>query len=503
MANNWHPLTLALPHARLPALRAEPGGPPPDEPRSCTSRTRCSSSAPAADDGRASGGARSWRRSSRSIPLHVESVAWVAERKDVPQRLLLDPDDARLRRAYARRPSRGPLSRSSALALALGLMAKPMLVTLPFVAPPPRRLAAGRLRTEPTGPLVREKLPLFAPRRRRRASSRLLAQHDEPSASLEAAPAGGCAWRTRSSPTRPTSGSALAARPRGLLPHPAGVSGLEGGGRAPLLLAVADRAGRLAASGGRPGCSSAGSGILGTLVPVIGLVQVGGAGDGRPLHVPAVDRPLPGDRWGLAGPGFGPALAAALATAVRRWRSSPRRRPRGRRCATWHDSVTLYRHALAVTRDNYVAHIGLAKALASRKDWNGAAEQYRAALALRPGLRASGRGWPRLCTRRDVAFTSSTRRFWARPGPVSFDATGSWPQGAGLQAPGVDPRRLEVGLHGFGPLLRELQVVLGGAVESVCPSTVSFQSALALSRAAMRSSVGLDSPRITSESVSN
>ena len=32
----------------------------------------------------------------------------------------------------------------------------------------------------------------------------------------------------------------------------------------------------------------------------------------------------------------------------------------------WRDSVTLYRHALAVTRGNYVAHVGLAKALAAR-----------------------------------------------------------------------------------------------------------------------------------------
>jgi tetratricopeptide (TPR) repeat protein len=64
-------------------------------------------------------------------PLHVESVAWVAERKDVLSAFLgLACLLAYVR--YARRPS---LPRYAAVAalLALGLLAKPMLVTLPFV----------------------------------------------------------------------------------------------------------------------------------------------------------------------------------------------------------------------------------------------------------------------------------------------------------------------------------------------------------------------------------
>src|SRR5438093_6677457 len=64
-------------------------------------------------------------------PLHVESVAWVAERKDVLSTLLwLLTIAAHVR--YAARPS---LGRYAAVfsALALGLMAKPMLVSLPLV----------------------------------------------------------------------------------------------------------------------------------------------------------------------------------------------------------------------------------------------------------------------------------------------------------------------------------------------------------------------------------
>jgi protein O-mannosyl-transferase len=64
-------------------------------------------------------------------PLRVESVAWVSERKDVLSGLffaftLLAYAD------YARRPSLGRYA-LVALSMALGLMAKPMLVTVPFV----------------------------------------------------------------------------------------------------------------------------------------------------------------------------------------------------------------------------------------------------------------------------------------------------------------------------------------------------------------------------------
>jgi tetratricopeptide (TPR) repeat protein len=64
-------------------------------------------------------------------PLHVESVAWISERKDVLSTLFwLLTMAAYL--WYVRRPS---LSRYllTLLCFALGLMAKPMLVTLPFV----------------------------------------------------------------------------------------------------------------------------------------------------------------------------------------------------------------------------------------------------------------------------------------------------------------------------------------------------------------------------------
>jgi hypothetical protein len=101
-------------------------------------------------------------------PLHVESVAWISERKDVlSTAFLLIALHAYV--AYVRRPALR--SYLSVVALfALGLMAKPMLVTFPGLLLlldgwPLRRLegaggpAARRVRA---GTLVFEKLPLLA-----------------------------------------------------------------------------------------------------------------------------------------------------------------------------------------------------------------------------------------------------------------------------------------------------------------------------------------------------
>jgi len=64
-------------------------------------------------------------------PLHVESVAWVAERKDVLS-TFLGMLALWAYAAYAQRPG-GLRYALVFVLLGLGLMAKPMLVTLPFV----------------------------------------------------------------------------------------------------------------------------------------------------------------------------------------------------------------------------------------------------------------------------------------------------------------------------------------------------------------------------------
>ncbi len=51
---------------------------------------------------------------------------------------------------------------------------------------------------------------------------------------------------------------------------------------------------------------------------------------------------------------------------------------------TWQDSETLYRHALAVTENNYLAHHALGNVLAVRNDKAGAIEQFSKAVEIRP-----------------------------------------------------------------------------------------------------------------------
>ena len=92
-------------------------------------------------------------------PLHVESVAWVAERKDVLCALFFMLTTGAYVR-YVRQPATGRYL-LVALCLALGLMAKPMLVTLPFVLLLLDYWPLDRFRRGFRA-LVIEKLPLLA-----------------------------------------------------------------------------------------------------------------------------------------------------------------------------------------------------------------------------------------------------------------------------------------------------------------------------------------------------
>jgi protein O-mannosyl-transferase len=93
-------------------------------------------------------------------PLHVESVAWVSERKDV----LSTAFGLATLIAYASWTARGGIARY-ALALglfALGLMSKPMLVTWPFVLLLLDVWPLGRLPGASLARLAIEKLPFLA-----------------------------------------------------------------------------------------------------------------------------------------------------------------------------------------------------------------------------------------------------------------------------------------------------------------------------------------------------
>ena len=96
-------------------------------------------------------------------PLHVESVAWISERKDVLSSLFWMLTMAAYL-GYVRRPG---ISRYilTLLVFALGLLAKPMLVTLPFILLLLDYWPLDRLRSDKVyrsiGRLVSEKIPFF------------------------------------------------------------------------------------------------------------------------------------------------------------------------------------------------------------------------------------------------------------------------------------------------------------------------------------------------------
>jgi hypothetical protein len=223
-------------------------------------------------------------------PLHVESVAWVAERKDVLSTLFwILTMGAYVR--YARRP--GVLRYLPVFAfLLLGLMAKPMLVTLPFVLLlldywPLGRLAraeAGATGLAPSGEvaggrrakvwrLVLEKVPLLVLAAASCVVTFAVQRHGEAVMPLErlALPA-----RMANAAVSCVAYLGKMVWPQGLTvlyPYPADRPAWEVAAAAAFLLAVTAAAAALVRR--RPYLAVGWFWYLGTLVPVIGLVQVG------------------------------------------------------------------------------------------------------------------------------------------------------------------------------------------------------------------------------------
>ena len=136
-----------------------------------------------------------------------------------------------------------------------------------------------------------------------------------------------------------------------------------------------------AAAGAVPGSLVGWLWYLGTLVPVIGLVQVGAAGDGGPLHL----RAAVGLSIALAW--LGPPGAAGAARGCRGgrrcWRCAAQTRAQ---IGVWRDSTTLFAHALAVDERNAIAHVNLGVELGARGDAVRATTHLERALELRPDL---------------------------------------------------------------------------------------------------------------------
>ncbi|MGA2788585.1 MAG: tetratricopeptide repeat protein, partial [Verrucomicrobiota bacterium] len=122
----------------------------------------------------------------------------------------------------------------------------------------------------------------------------------------------------------------------------------------------------------------------GTLVPMIGLVQTGGqALADRHTYIPSLGVLILAI-WGayeLTRHWRNQALALSVAGSVAMILCVGLTR---QQLGYWEDSETLFRHALAVTENNYLAHNGLGYALLMKGQTNEAISQYQEAVRLKP-----------------------------------------------------------------------------------------------------------------------
>lgn len=329
-------------------------------------------------------------------PLHVESVAWVAERKDVLSTLFglltLWAYAHWVQQRAAQRPRTWRFYGLALAAFALGLMSKPMVVTVPCVLLlldfwPLNRLGGARRR--PTAAavsfLVVEKVPFFVLAaaigaftffaQKQVGALKTVVSYPWPDRIANALIAygrylGKCVFPARLAVFYPYS-----------LDQPMGRTVLAG-----VLLAGITTAACILARR-RPYLLVGWLWFLGTLVPVIGLVQVGGQSMAdRYSYMPLVGVFIvvawfAGDvaaRWPRQSRLLG-ATAGALVAGCSILTS--------RQLAFWQDSTTLFRHALAVTDNNWAAHTYLGFALAkSPAHVSEAIAEYQAALRIAPDL---------------------------------------------------------------------------------------------------------------------
>jgi protein O-mannosyl-transferase len=361
-------------------------------------------------------------------PLHVESVAWVAERKDVLSTFFWMLTLV-VYGYYAERPR--VKSYLAVIALfALGLMAKPMLVTLPFVMllldywpldrlgkskfaqvaraeaknPGSERRKKGkkgkqapRMPVEieqPTNheiqwtmirPLVLEKIPLFALTALSCAATYIAQKAGGAVAPAEAFTLemrlanGFVSYLIYIAKTIWPENLAV------LYPHPGSLPLWQAAGSALFLIAVTFAV--LRKANGFPYLPVGWLWFTGTLVPVIGLVQVGiqSLAD-RYTYIPSIGLFIMA-AWGIPQvfkrrPYTKKVLAASAALCLLFLFILTRVQ-----VGYWRNSITLFDHTLNVTENNYFIYNNRGHILQSRGDYAHALEDFTRAIEINPHYR--------------------------------------------------------------------------------------------------------------------
>ena len=367
-------------------------------------------------------------------PLHVESVAWASERKDVLSTFFFlltlwaysryaekseeGRKNAECKMLNAASGDTQHAARDSQHALryyvlclsffALGLMSKPMLVTLPFVLLlldlwPLQRLRFHTLQSsrfkvqgskfgvsppaptpEPSTlwPLVREKLPFFALAFAASLVTYLVQQTGGAVSSLDILPLQSRVANALVAYVRYLSHSLWPAQLAVLYPYsrllPVGMVIASG------LLLVGVSSWFVLRARRQPFLIVGWLWYLGTLVPTIGLVQVGTQSMAdRYMYIPSIGLFLL-IVWGVdALLGSWPHKRYLLATAATLVFAGCLACTRDL-LQYWQDTETLYRRALAVTKDNYIAYDGLGNALEASGKTEEALACYVEAVRVKP-----------------------------------------------------------------------------------------------------------------------
>jgi tetratricopeptide (TPR) repeat protein len=297
-------------------------------------------------------------------PLHVESVAWIAERKDVLSALFF----FLVLWSYVRRHYWLTL-----LAFCLGLMSKPMVVTLPFLL---FLLDIWPLR-QPLRTALKVKIPLLGLSAAAATATYLVQRGSGAVREVGQFPLG---LRVENAVVSYAAYIARMFWPSKLAvfyPYPHELPVWQIALSALLLAGVSIVVLREHRS--RPYLAVGWLWYLGMLVPVIGLVQVGAQSRAdRYMYLPMVglSMMLAWAVWELlpAKAAMSVAIVGCLALAA----------VCEAQIQYWRNSETLFRHALEVTSGNYLAHHNLGVALAGEGRFLEAIGQYRAALEIEP-----------------------------------------------------------------------------------------------------------------------
>lgn len=329
-------------------------------------------------------------------PLHVESVAWVAERKDVLSTFFW----ILTLWSYTRYVERSEFGRYLPVLLffILGLMSKPMLVTLPFILLlldywPLHRFQLGSsgdknytIKNPFWYGLVLEKIPLFLLSAASSIGTYLVQKSSGAVNSLAAIP-----FHDRIANAMVSYVSYIGKMiwPHNLAvlyPYRESILLWKVAGAGLLLIVVSVIAFRMKRT--KPYLAVGWLWYIGTLVPVIGIVQVGvQAMADRYTYVPLIGIFII-IAWGV--PDIlvrlrHKRIILAISTA---FVLSAFMVCTFFQVKNWENSITLFEHALNVTVENSVAHINLGEALSGQGKIDAAVKHYYEALRIKPNLAA-------------------------------------------------------------------------------------------------------------------